>query len=234
MRRPRPVRRGSQRHACRRPDDRRDSPPRRAAAQLPVGARYAAVLADDPGSAVLTLTSFGLAQRSRRPGQNPSPVVALWKSPGQNTREIPLDPGTQGILLSASARHAVRRSSDGRRPGHNGSEFFDVTVHQIRASRASIGPPHSPAGSVRRTPVTPSRHGERYPAIWLYSSTRKGCAAIAAVTYARRLKTRRSAPSPRRALSRFRPARNAAGSGRSSRDGRGGRPRRRARGVRPG
>jgi hypothetical protein len=30
--------------------------------------RYASVLADDPGSAVLTLTSFGMAQRSRPPG----------------------------------------------------------------------------------------------------------------------------------------------------------------------
>jgi hypothetical protein len=111
------------------------------------GARYAAVLADDPGSAVLTLTSFGMAQRSGLPGQNPSPVVALWKGPGQKTHEIPLDPGAQGILLSASARHAVRRSFDGRRPGHNGSEFFDVTLHQIRASHAGIEPPYSLAGS---------------------------------------------------------------------------------------
>jgi hypothetical protein len=30
-------------------------------------ARYASVLADDPGSAVLTLTSFGMAQRCRPP-----------------------------------------------------------------------------------------------------------------------------------------------------------------------
>jgi hypothetical protein len=111
------------------------------------GARYAAALADDPGSAVLTLTSFGMARRSRLPGQNPSPVVALWKSPGQQTREIPLESGAQGILLSASARHAVRRSFDGRRPGHNGREFFGVTVHQIRASHAGTVPPYSLAGS---------------------------------------------------------------------------------------
>jgi hypothetical protein len=110
-------------------------------------ARYAAVLADDPGSAVLTLTSFGMAQRSWLPGQNPAPVVALWKGPGQMTREIPLDPHAQGILLSAGARRAVRRSFDGRRPGQNGSEFSDVTVHQIRAARAGIGSPHSPADS---------------------------------------------------------------------------------------
>ena len=33
------------------------------------GARYAGVLADDPGSAVVTLTSFGMTQRSRPPGR---------------------------------------------------------------------------------------------------------------------------------------------------------------------
>ena len=80
-----------------------------------------------------------MAQRSRLPGLNPSPVVALWKGPGQQTREIPLDPGAQGILLSASAGHAVRRSFDGRRPGRDGSEFFDVSVHQIRASSTGTG-----------------------------------------------------------------------------------------------
>ena len=79
-------------------------------------ARYASVLADDPGSAVLTLTSFGMAQRSGLPGQSPSPVVALWKSPGQQTREISLEPGAQGILLSASIARATRRSFDGRPP----------------------------------------------------------------------------------------------------------------------
>ena len=97
-------------------------------------ARYASVLADDPGSAVLTLTSFGMAQRCRPPGFGRSPVVALWKGPGQETREIPLEPGAQGILLSATAARAAKRSYDGRRPLDNGSQFFDVSIRQIRAS----------------------------------------------------------------------------------------------------
>ena len=117
-------------------------------------ARYAGVLADDPGSAVLTLTSFGMAQRSWPPGLNPSPVVALWKSQGQETREIPLEPGAQGILLSACARPAVRRSYDGRRPGHNGSELFDVSVHQIRASGPGTRAPHLPSGLPSRPILT--------------------------------------------------------------------------------
>jgi len=113
-------------------------------------ARYASVLADDPGSAVLTLTSFGMTQRSRLPGQSRSPVVALWKSPGQPTREISLEPGAQGILLSASIARATRRSFDGRPPGDSGREFSGVSVQQVRA--ASPG-----TGSQRSRPGPPSR-----------------------------------------------------------------------------
>jgi hypothetical protein len=112
-------------------------------------ARYASVLADDPGSAVLTLTSFGMAQRSRPRGQNSSAVVALWKDPGQGTREIQLEPGAQGILLSASADRATRRSYDGRRPVENGSKLFNVSIYQVRPSTAS---PRAPAPEPRPDP----------------------------------------------------------------------------------
>ena len=63
-------------------------------------ARYASVLADDPGSAVMTLTSYGMVQRSRPPGRDASPVIALWKDPAQGTREISLEPGAHGVLLT--------------------------------------------------------------------------------------------------------------------------------------
>ena len=69
-------------------------------------ARYASVLADDPGSAVMTLTSFGMAQRSRPPGHDASPVIALWKDPARGTREISLEPGAQGVLLTGGAELA--------------------------------------------------------------------------------------------------------------------------------
>jgi hypothetical protein len=115
-------------------------------------ARYASVLADDPGSAVLTLTSFGMTHRSRPAGLDSSPVVALWKGPGQGIHEIPLEPGAQGILLSASADRATRHSYDGRRPAGNGSELFSVTIHQVRASTAS---PVAPAPDFRTGPPSP-------------------------------------------------------------------------------
>ena len=108
-------------------------------------ARYAGVLADDPGSAVLTLTSFGMAHRSRPPGFGRSPVIALWKGPGQEAREIALEPGAQGILLSANAARTAKRSYDGRRPLDNGSEFFSVSIRQIRASSTSSVLPDSRA-----------------------------------------------------------------------------------------
>jgi hypothetical protein len=99
-------------------------------------ARYASVLADDPGSSVLTLTSFGMAQRSRPLGREPSPVIALWKDSARGVREIPLEPGAHGVLLTVCMDRTTRRSADGRRPVDNGTHAFDVAIQQIRASSA--------------------------------------------------------------------------------------------------
>jgi hypothetical protein len=96
-------------------------------------ARYASVLADDPGSAVLTLTSFGMVQRSRPHGRDASPVVALLKDPVRGLREIRLESGAQGVLLTVCGSRTTRRSDDGRRPIENATEYFDVAVHQVRA-----------------------------------------------------------------------------------------------------
>ena len=110
-------------------------------------ARYASVLADDPGSAVMTLTSFGMAQRSRPAGHDSSPVIALWKDPARGTREISLEPGAQGVLLTVCGARATRRSADGRWPVESGTHYFDVAVHQIRASDARSESPNSRSGS---------------------------------------------------------------------------------------
>ena len=99
-------------------------------------ARYASVLADDPGSAVLTLTSYGMVQRCRPQRRDASPVVALWKDPVRGLREIPLEAGAQGILLTLSGDRATRRSADGRCPVDNVTDYFDVAVHQVRAGSA--------------------------------------------------------------------------------------------------
>jgi len=52
-------------------------------------ARYASVLADDPASAVLTLTSYGMVGRCRPAGRPPSSVVALRKDATRPARDRP-------------------------------------------------------------------------------------------------------------------------------------------------
>jgi hypothetical protein len=114
--------------------------------QLPSrwSARYASVFADDPGSAVLTLSAWGLVERCRPRGLDASPVVGLWKDPSNGFSEIPLESGAQGILLTACVSPAQRSSNDGRRPVHNAVDLYAVGQHQIRPAAA---------GSQNRAPV---------------------------------------------------------------------------------
>src|SRR5262245_50869371 len=109
-------------------------------------ARYASVFADDPGSVVLTLTSSGMAQRSRPPGLEASPIIALLNDADQGFREIPLQPGAQAVLPTAPGTRATRRTADGRRPVDTGTHYFGAAVHQIRASDAGSNPSATDAG----------------------------------------------------------------------------------------
>ncbi len=108
-------------------------------------ARYASVLADDPGSAVMTLTSYGMVQRSRPRGREASPVIALWKDPARGMREIPLEDGAHAALLTVCTDRATRRSADARAPVDNGIACFDVAVQQVRASPTGSRAPRPPA-----------------------------------------------------------------------------------------
>ena len=103
-------------------------------------ARYASVLADDPGSAVLTLTSFGMVQCCRPHSHEPSRVIGLWKDPATGVREMPLETGAHGVLLTICMDRATRRSADGRWPVDNATRCFDVAVHQITAASAGSQP----------------------------------------------------------------------------------------------
>jgi hypothetical protein len=97
-------------------------------------ARYASVLADDPGSSVLTLSSFGMVQRSRPEGREPSRAIALWKDPTTGVREIPLEPGAHAVLLTVAFDRATRYAADRRWPVDNSTFGYAVAVHQVRAS----------------------------------------------------------------------------------------------------
>jgi hypothetical protein len=81
-------------------------------------ARYATVLADDPGSSVLTLTSLGMCTASRlldaNPDTKPSRVVALWKDSLSGPREISLAEGSDGIVLCVRREYREEWAADGR------------------------------------------------------------------------------------------------------------------------
>src|SRR5215470_10750647 len=96
-------------------------------------ARYASVLADDPGSAVVTLTSFGFVQRSRPAGRPASRVVSLWKDPVRGLREIPLDADAHAVLIRIQVDRTTRHSADGRPPVANTANVSAEGVRQIRA-----------------------------------------------------------------------------------------------------
>ena len=96
-------------------------------------ARYASVLADDPGSAVVTLTSFGFVERSLPPGRPPSRVVSLWKDPVDGLQEIPLDAEAHAVLAHIQIGRTTRHTADGRPPVANTANVRAERVRQIRA-----------------------------------------------------------------------------------------------------
>src|SRR5215471_12564445 len=117
-------------------------------------ARYASVLADDPGSAVVTLTSFGFVQRSLPTGRPPSRVISLWKDPVRGLREIPLDVDAHAVLIQIQIGRTIRRTADGRRPVANVADVRAEAVRQIRAlDRGNHTGAPMPEASVDHEPV---------------------------------------------------------------------------------
>lgn len=85
--------------------------------------RYASVLAEDPGTSVLTLTSLGMAERCRpilrSTGKraDPSRVIALWRDIDAGEIEIALDAKDDACILSLECRLKEEYSADSRSDG---------------------------------------------------------------------------------------------------------------------
>lgn len=93
-------------------------------------ARYASVLADDPGCSVLTLTSLGMAQRCEPPGFEPSRVIALWKDPFRGLQQIELAPSAHAVAITAHSQLTRRVTADGRE-GETGPQLVLSGLEQI-------------------------------------------------------------------------------------------------------
>lgn len=77
--------------------------------------RYAATLADDPGTSVLTVTSMGLLKRGNDTKRYPeNRTVALWRDETGKTRELAVDQDDSALLLSLSAVPVEDQTLDGR------------------------------------------------------------------------------------------------------------------------
>lgn len=84
-------------------------------------ARYAASLANDPGSSVLSVTSIGMSVRSKvdDPKDDRSRVVGLWHSADGDFRELELKPDEKAIILTLERGYDKEWTADGRDDNSN-------------------------------------------------------------------------------------------------------------------
>lgn len=95
-------------------------------------ARYAGSLADDPGCTVLTLTSFGLIERSNdHRSRDKSHSVGLLRDSKGSTTEIMLPTGNDAVLLTLGSEEANDWTIDGRSTT-NASKWFYVSQRPIK------------------------------------------------------------------------------------------------------
>lgn len=94
--------------------------------------RCATVLADDPGSSVLTVTSLGMSQMSRPNGAKPCRTIALWKDPETGIQEIELPDKDEAVVLSLTSKSAQEWTADGRHDGGHAGYLRLAGVHPLR------------------------------------------------------------------------------------------------------
>jgi len=116
-------------------------------------ARYASVFADDPGTAVLTLSSLGMVSKAKRlePGaaDEPSRTFALWKDHVTGWQSIDLPEGCEAVLMTISADFREEFTADSRGDhqsaatfkyeGKRGFKLPEVTEEKENTAQAQAG-----------------------------------------------------------------------------------------------
>lgn len=78
-------------------------------------ARYATVLAEDPGSSVLTFTSLGLIERQNQAKKYPqSSAIGLWKDEAHGVQRLELPRSSDAVHLVLKADTKTEHTLDGR------------------------------------------------------------------------------------------------------------------------
>lgn len=74
--------------------------------------KYATVLAEDPGSAVLTLTCAAMVDRANWPESRPARSIALWRDAGGKVQEIALPERACSVLLTLQSKQKHQSTLD--------------------------------------------------------------------------------------------------------------------------
>lgn len=101
--------------------------------------RYATVLADDPGSSVLTVSSLGMVRLSKTRDKlhEESRVVGLWRESGGAPTELHLPKGKQALVLSLTGSGTTEYTIDGRRDSGTAGILRLAGVHAITWDKAA-------------------------------------------------------------------------------------------------
>lgn len=94
--------------------------------------RYATVLADDPGSSVLSLTCAGMIERSCMPGKTSERKIALWKQPGDAAQELQIGPRDHGLLITLGTAEEEQITMDTRSDDWGTQRFRLTAARTIR------------------------------------------------------------------------------------------------------
>jgi hypothetical protein len=98
-------------------------------------ARYATVLAEDPGSSVLSVTSFGLIRRTNQTGRYPpANQIGLFRDDTGAATEINLPVGAQGVCLTLQPSAITERTLDGRQDKGDAQSWRLTAVQPVAVS----------------------------------------------------------------------------------------------------
>lgn len=93
--------------------------------------KYATVLAEDPGSAVLTLTCAAMVDRANWLESRPARSIALWRDAGGKVQEIALPDGASSVLLTLQSKQKHQSTLDLRSDGELSRQLVLRTIVPI-------------------------------------------------------------------------------------------------------
>ncbi len=126
--------------------------------------RYASVLADDPGSSVLSVSALGFTQRSTGVHGQPSvPQVGLWKDSESGYTDIQLNAEMGGVLLTVDAHARTELTADGRTDLGNAATFVRSRVQSLPLDPKRLAKPKDDKASTQAAQPANQQANQKEP-----------------------------------------------------------------------